>query len=326
MKLMFGEKFCSKCGAKIGSESTKSNKTKMISLIVIIVIIIGIVFTIAIKKLNPEKIDNGEELIVDQNTILQIASDFCNKNGYEMDINTEQINEIVEFYKSNPKNFESKIGDFLLEKGWITKQLYEENANIIMPNLVGMNYEDVREYLDQNNLNFIENINYTTDVGVKEGMLPMKIKSTIPSAGEALNPDVDTSIEVYTDYVYYVEYVNIHTGDKNFNSDYFGKTLKIQLGNSDNTIIEGTIGTDFKDEAHSYNNLEFGPIGVSLTRDEVYRNIKKNKVACYKESDIMTKQTDSGQSERYVNIKLWMDDKLIKSYEDFPTRKLYIDL
>ena len=173
------------------------------------------------------------------------------------------------------------------------------SQEIVMPNLVGINYADLSKYLANDDLYFISDIKFITDNQDNSRAIPYKVLATNPEAGTLLNPNTDTSITVYTTSVYSISKIKLeYINEKNWEIKHFGKTLKIQIGEDENNFIEGIIGSDFYETAS-----EFVCSCSSSTVKEFWNMYQENQVIYISEDEI-----DSG----YVDGKIWIDNQLVE--------------
>ena len=201
----------------------------------------------------------------------------------------------------------------------ITEDLDTDSTNIsekiVMPNLVGMNYKDLRNYFDNNNLSFIQNIYYKTDYesnySTSDIILPTKIISTIPAAGTELDPYTDTSITVYADYVYAVRefYMEYENEDEDWETKYFGKIIKIQIGKNEDNYIEGIIGEGFYTYRLSYDSIGLRCNQFSSTSEKnFWEKYEKHLVSYVLPEDIIKKE-----DAKTVDVKIFIDNQLLEN-------------
>ena len=241
---------------------------KVIALIIIaICIIVAIVITIIIVNNNEQR-----NLETSNNKQMQEIENSDNSdNFYNMNVSSEET------YNSS-----SNI-----------------NQEIVMPNLVGINYADLSNYLANNDLYFISDIKFITDNQDNSGAIPYKVLATIPEAGTLLNPNTDTSITIYTTSVYSISKIKLeYINEKDWEIKHFGKTLKIQIGEDENNFIEGVIGSDFYETAS-----EFVCNCSGSTVKEFWNMYQENQVIYISRNEI-----DSG----YVDGKIWIDNQLVE--------------
>ena len=263
-----------------------------------------------------------EELPAEQEILDKIVStveEFGTENGIQFQLNMEQMEKMIEFYKNTPNNFNSKsVGEYLISQGWVSDSVNNvgNNEKIKMPDLVGMNYGDLRTYLDNNGLSFITDIKYRTDKKSTFGkVFPYKVLSTIPASGEILNPSKDTSITVLTTEVNAVETIKFYyVNEKDWHSKYFGKTMKIQIGSDENSVIEGVVGKDFNyiESPSHYDSLLYNKYGKYLDK-QAWNQIKEKKVTYFLLEDLI-KNSDN---KYYVKGTVWVDNQLIKEIKFF---------
>lgn len=169
-----------------------------------------------------------------------------NKQTGETVWNTNNDNSLIDNeQKENNNDNDENTDYFERDSSWYNNPI-NSGEDIVMPDLTGMDYSDLRDYLDNNYLYFITDIKCTYDSnGINFPVLPRTIKNTIPEAGTLLDPESDKSITILADYDYLVEEVQL-LSEENLETKYYGKTIKIQFGNDENNVIEGRIGDDFK--------------------------------------------------------------------------------
>lgn len=313
-------------------EKKEISRKALIGIIVALIIIIIIAFGVIIffvgrntaqtentlkSNVNNNEIDDTNSVKTSKRTLEpteenireQIA--FFNENeDLGLEPTQEQINEIIEYAKDLEEYNDDILMEFILQKGWTVRgtQMIDYD-NLTMPNLVGMNYGDIREYLDNNNLYFIANINYKYENGIKDNdLLPTTVLSTIPEAGTKLDSYTDTSITVLTDYVYGVKTIELEEFYEDFELQNFGKTMKIQFGTNEQGIIEGIIGQDFKTETRSGNKKIFMRNKLS------WDTVKTKKCAYFLKEDMTSAKDHPGNGLRwdYVKGKIWIDNQLFK--------------
>ena len=223
------------------------------------------------------------------------------KNNTERETNNE--NNDIAVSNLNNTTFEETIENN--KQG----QSENQNKNYVMPNLVGMDYKHLRDYLNNNNLSFITKINnkYNSEVNNSSySTIPLHVLATIPEAGTTLDPYTDTSITVCTDYGIEIKEVIINfQTEKDWKTKYFGKTLKIQVGNNENNIIEGIIGSDFK--FNDKGNIEYSRLS-KVNRENVWDYIQGKEITLISNDDI----TIDSSLEKYVNLKMFINGDLIK--------------
>lgn len=238
---------------------------KVIALIIIaICIIVAIVITIII-------VNNNEQRNLETSNNKQMQEIENSDNSYNMNVSSEET------YNSS-----SNI-----------------SQEIVMPNLVGINYADLSNYLANNDLYFISDIKFITDNQDNSRAIPYKVLATNPEAGTLLNPNTDTSITVYTTSVYGISRIKLeYIKEKDWEIKHFGKTLKIQIGEDENNFIEGVIGSDFYETAS-----EFVCNCSGSTVKEFWNMYQENQVIYISRDEI-----DSG----YVDGKIWIDNQLVE--------------
>lgn len=263
-----------------------------------------------------------EELPAEQEVLDKIVAtveEYCSENGIQFQLNMEQMERMIELYRSSPDSFNSKrVGEYLISQGWLSSSVNyaTNNQEIKMPDLTGMNYGDLRTYLDTNGLGFISDIQYRTDKKSTFGkVFPYKVLSTIPASGGILNPSKDTSITVLTTEVNAVETIKLYyVNEKDWHSKYFGKTMKIQIGSDENSVIEGVVGKDFNYiEGHShYDSLLYNKYGKYLDK-QAWSLIKEKKITYFLLEDLIK----GSDNNHYVKGKIWIDNQLIKEIKFF---------
>lgn len=292
----------------------RNKKKILIILIAVIIVIIGIVVTVLVinnnKKLNQSNEDiqqNIGEPVYDESNNDNIYSD----NSID---NTTTDDEYTDFHRTD---------------AWYNDPYTTGSAT--MPNLVGMNYADLREYLDTNNLYFITEIECKFDSPSLTGFaVPTKILSTIPEAGATLDPYTDTSITVLTESTYGVTGIELDLPYEDFVEDNFGKTMKVQFGN--NGIIEGTIGEDFKKQSrsgHDYLRFTSGVSGNEYSYENFWSKYKEKAVSCIEEDEFTIEYGGSEGTIKnpYINAKIFVDDQLLKElkllYNGYLVEEIY---
>ena len=245
---------------------------------------------------------------------------------FAFDIDSDIDCAIINIYPFNEQQYTEFINS--LNNNEITAEdLYNDSTNIneeiVMPNLVGMNYADLRNYFDNNNLYFIQKISYRTDYNDNNSLdfiLPTKILSTIPPAGTPLDPNKDTSITVYTDYTYAVRAFYIQYENEDWETKYFGKTMKLQIGKNEDNYIEGIIGKDFYTYRFSYNSVGLNYTQFSSTSSKnFWEKYEKHLVAYALPEDIIKKDY-----QKTVEAKVWIDNQLLETLTfRFSDTKLY---
>lgn len=270
----------------------RNKKKILIILIAVIIVIIGIVVTILVINNNNKKSNQSNEDI-QQNIGEPVYDESNNDNIYSDNSidNTTTDDEYTDFHRTD---------------AWYNDPYTTGSAT--MPNLVGMNYADLREYLDTNNLYFITDIECKFENNsLSDCAVPTKIISTIPEAGATLDPYTDTSITILTESVYKVIGIELDLPYEDFVEDNFGKIMKVQFGQ--NGIIEGTIGEDFKKESRSgHNYLRFiSSIGNSY--ENFWSKFKEKDVSYLEENELIV---ENGGRDYYVNCKIFIDNQLFK--------------
>lgn len=241
------------------------NKKVIALIIIVICIIFAIVITIIIVN------NNNEQRNLETSNNKQMQEIENSDNSYNMNVSSEET------YSSS-----SNI-----------------SQEIVMPNLVGINYADLSNYLANNDLYFISDIKFITDNQDNSGAIPYKVLATNPEAGTLLNPNTDTSITVYTTSVYSISRIKLeYIDEKDWEIKHFGKTLKIQIGEDENNFIEGVIGRDFYETAS-----EFVCNCSGSTVKEFWNMYQENQVIYISRDEI-----DSG----YVDGKIWIDNQLVE--------------
>ena len=254
----------------------KSNNTRkflILLLVVIILIIMVLIYCLFMDSGNDESQQNIDETVqenFEENT--EIESD--DSNYYER----------TEAWYKDPYN----------------------TGSATMPDLVGMNCRDLRDYLDNNYLYFIDNIKYKFNDSAKgNNLLPTKIISTIPAAGTELDPYTDTSITVLAEYVYGVENIEMELPSSDFVKQNFGKTIKIQFGNDENQYVEHIIGESFI-KRYDY---------LATTKQTLSWDTVKEKKCTYVIKDDITTVEDHKYNtlpNYYVTGKVWVDGEFLK--------------
>ncbi len=333
-------------------EKKEISRKTLIAIIIALVVIIVIAFSVIIffigkntaQKENTLKNDVNNNNVIDdtnstqtskrtlepteENIREQIA--FFNENeDLGLEPTQEQINEIMEYAKDLEEYNDDVLMEFILQKGWTVRGTIDYD-NLTMPDLVGMNCTDLRDYLDNNNLYFIEKINYkyneNSAIFSDECYIPTKVISTIPVAGTKLDSYEDNSITVVAERECLVKSIYINSAEENISVEN-GSTLKLQIGNNANCVIEGTIGKEFSKESRSgneilrcvptindYNKYNDDKIGHYLDL------IRQNKIISFSENDIIKQQNFGGITYHYVTGKLWIDNKFVKDL-----KFIYID-
>lgn len=214
-----------------------------------------------------------------------------NNNQNKLDIsNNKQVQEEID----NSDNFYN-----MNESAGTDNNFSNITQEIVMPDLIGVNYADLSEYLASNNLDFISDIKFITDNQDNNQAIPHKILATVPKVGTHLNPNVDTSLTVYTTSVYRISRIKLeYKNEKNWEIKHFGKTLKIQIGEDENNFIEGVIGSDFYETAS-----EFVCNCSGSTVKEFWNMYQENQVIYILEDELDAKHVDG---------KIWVDNQLIK--------------
>ena len=325
-----GDKFCNKCGKKV------KDRKIIILLILAIIIIFSIVLFLIIHNNNKNNLNNDTQSNINLSTlddskntsaekiIYKALYEFCNEYDIEFNPSEDQMQELIALYNKNPNNFNQEtLSEFLFTGDWLVRGVYNdetdvENKNIeatIMPNLVGMEYGDLRQYLDDNNLSYIKNIKYITDKKISYSKVyPYKVLSTIPAAGEELNPSTDTSITVYTNEISPVESVEIYyKNEDDWHSKYFGKNIKVQVGSDENSFIEGVIEKNFclaKTTGEQY--IKYDAYGTYKNYTEALNMVKKHKIAYLLPDDMQEGIGRYNRTATLVKIKIYIDDTLIK--------------
>lgn len=187
---------------------------------------------------------------------------------------------------------------------------YETGEKFIMPNLEGVNYQELNEYLNNNNLSVFTEIKYRLDEndGFSSGRLaiPYKILNTIPKPGTEINIYESNELIANTTTIYAIEEIYINSENKSkLDVDNFGKKIKIQIGKDENSIVEGTIGTDFKHSSESYYDLKYSC--VDCTKENFWERHKEKRAGYIYKDDIEREDAVS-----YVKGKVWIDDQFIK--------------
>lgn len=140
-------KYCSKCGNKVSFERKNNWLIIILGLIIFISIIAVIIFTVVKSK--------------NYNGSYNEANGGSYNEGNDEN-NNESYNEI----------YDDGYVDFYRTPDWY-EDPYNSGAEIKMPNLVGMNCADLRNYLDTNYLYFITDINYKYNTGDNVARYPI---------------------------------------------------------------------------------------------------------------------------------------------------------
>lgn len=322
-----GEKFCTKCGKKVKGGNTKIILFVLGTIVVISIISVFIISSITHnnKPSNAVQNDiNSSNVEETKNTsaeskIRQTLAEFCSEYDIEFEPTVEQMQELIELYNSNPSNFNLEtLSEFLFSGDWLVRgvgQNYDEE--VTMPNLVGLKYGDLRTYLDNNGLSFITDINYTTDKSLSFGdIYPYEVLSTSPDVGEILNRGSDTSIRVYTNEVNGIKEVLLkYKNEKDWETKYFGKTIKVQIGSAEDSAIEGVIGKDF----YNYNGkyLKASQYSYVANSDIFWQKVAAKKVAYILPHDFIIRPRENlnQETDHYVKGKIYIDNQLIKEVE-----------
>ena len=269
----------------------RNKKKILIILIAVIIVIIGIVVTVLVINNNKKSNQSNEDI---QQNVEEPIYEESNNNIYadnRINNNTTTDDDYTDFHRTD---------------AWYNDPYTTGSAT--MPNLVGMNYADLREYLDTNNLYFITEIECKFENNsLIDFAVPTKILSTIPEAGATLDPYTDTSITILTESVYRVIGIELDLPYEDFVEDNFGKTMKVQFGK--NGIIEGTIGEDFKKQSRSgHNYLRFiSSIGNSY--ENFWSKFKEKDVSYIEENELIV---ENEGKDYYVNAKIFVDNQLFK--------------
>lgn len=269
----------------------RNKKKILIILIAVIIVIIGIVVTVLVINNNKKSNQSNEDI---QQNVEEPIYEESNNNIYadnSINNNTTTDDDYTDFHRTD---------------AWYNDPYTTGSAT--MPNLVGMNYADLREYLDTNNLYFITEIECKFENNsLIDFAVPTKILSTIPEAGATLDPYTDTSITILTESVYRVIGIELDLPYEDFVEDNFGKTMKVQFGK--NGIIEGTIGEDFKKQSRSgHNYLRFiSSIGNSY--ENFWSRFKEKDVSYIEENELIV---ENEGKDYYVNAKIFVDNQLFK--------------
>ena len=269
----------------------RNKKKILIILIAVIIVIIGIVVTVLVINNNKKSNQSNEDI---QQNVEEPIYEESNNNIYadnSINNNTTTDDDYTDFHRTD---------------AWYNDPYTTGSAT--MPNLVGMNYADLREYLDTNNLYFITEIECKFENNsLIDFAVPTKILSTIPEAGATLDPYTDTSITILTESVYRVIGIELDLPYEDFVEDNFGKTMKVQFGK--NGIIEGTIGEDFKKQSRSgHNYLRFiSSIGNSY--ENFWSKFKEKDVSYIEENELIV---ENEGKDYYVNAKIFVDNQLFK--------------
>ena len=330
-EIISGDKYCNKCGKKI-----EGKNTKIITVFLVIFILISIIIVLIINTNNRKKTNNVEQKNINADNIEQskntsveriireALAEFSDEYDTEFNPTEEQMQELIEFYNNDPNNFNQEtLAQFLFSGGWLVRGVYNEDTLIednyneatTMPNLVGMEYGDLREFLDTHGLSYITKIKYITDKKITFGTVyPYKVLSTIPAEGEQLDPNTDNIITVYTNEISGVEKVKIiYKNEKEWHTKYFGKNIKIQVGSDENSIIEGVIEKNFRFEHQSPNNcIEYDMYGSYRGMENAWDLVKKHKIAYFFSNDMQEVYSKERYKTNYVNAKVYIDDNLIK--------------
>lgn len=259
-------------------EFKKSNNNKILFLAVgaIIIIILILIVILSINKVNDESQSNVNETV---------------QENFEEDTNLENNDSTETDYYERPES-------------WY-KDPYN-TGTATMPDLVGMNCKDLRNYLDNNYLYFIKNINYKFNDSAKgEHLLPTKILSTIPPAGTELDPFTDTSITVLSEYVYGVEGIRMELPSSDFEKQNFGKIIKIQLGNDENQYVEHIIGQSFITRNNALTTID-SKVSWDTVKEKKCSYIVQNDIT------IANDHPNNTLDYRYVKGKVWVDGELLK--------------
>lgn len=336
----------------MGKEKKEISRKALIGIIVALIIIVIIAFGVIIffVRKNTTQTENTLKNNVNNNEIADINSTQTNKRTLEpteenireqiaffnenedlgLEPTQEQINEIIEYAKDLEEYNDDILMEFILQKGWTVRgtQMIDYD-NLTMPNLIGMNCVDLRDYLDSNYLYFIEKINYQyTEASTKlKGTIssptyvPTKVISTIPAAGTKLDFYENNSITIVTEAQCVITSYYINLEDENINIE-DGATIKLQIGKNENCVIEGTVGEEFSIQSRSgserlvylptandYNKYSNDLIGHYLDL------IRQNKIISFSEDEIIkeTWRVSSAEYYSYVPGKIWVNNKFIKN-------------
>ncbi len=332
-------------------EKKEISRKALIGIIVALIIIVIIAFGVIIffvgrntaqtentlkSNVNNNEIDDTNSVKTSKRTLEpteenireQIA--FFNENeDLGLEPTQEQINEIIEYAKDLEEYNDDILMEFILQKGWTVRGTnIIDYDNLTMPNLVGMNCVDLRDYLDNNNLYFIEKINYQytedstklKDTVAPPTYVPTKVISTIPAAGTKLDFYEDKSITVVSEAQCVITSYYINLYDENINIEN-GATIKLQIGKNENCVIKGTVGEEFSIQgrsgserlaylptANDYNKYSNDLIGHYLDL------IRQNKIISFSEDEIIreTWKVSSAEYHSYIPGKIWVNNQFVK--------------
>ena len=269
--------FCPNCGKKI--QESKPNKIKSLIIIIGIILVLCIIVALVIIIKNKNNI-NYKEL-----------------NQTEITSQDNSYNESQPVLEE--ENFESPV---------ISNVESEEIIDTtIMPNLVGMTYKEAMNYIENNGFYAITDIKCkyetTSQYGIK---IPTKILSTIPNAGTKLDIYKENVITALADYNYGVISIEINTQDENFYDKYFGKNIKVQVGSDEKSFIEGVIGdTFFRKGQYDKSILKY----TNKSKGKYVDLALENKIAYFDKNELVIESN----IEHYINVKIWIDNELIKT-------------
>ena len=138
-------------------EKKEISRKTLIGIIVALIIIVVIAFGIIIYFVssNNKEIgkDTSSETTLDDNEIINkiytVLDNVNNKYDLGFNVNTEQMNEIIDFYKSTNNFNEESLFNFIGEKGWAIKGSGEIDNSQVENQSSNFSESDIRKFVEQ---------------------------------------------------------------------------------------------------------------------------------------------------------------------------------
>lgn len=239
-------------------------------------------------------------------------------------INTKNGNVVANYDKQEPTLYnaieegyeaEEDYPNFQRTESWYNDPVVNGNT-INMPDLAGLNCETLKEYLNSNYLYFINEIEYKYDIK-SDYIIPTTIISTIPTSGTELDPETDKKITVLANYQYLVNDIELKKPSEDFETENFGKKMKVQVGNNENNYIEGVIGENFISDSR-YIKYKITRKLTTLSNDnndKKWERIQHKEKISIPDSDITRIEQNEYRTDKKVKCKIWIDDEMFKEFE-----------
>ena len=234
----------------------------------------------------------------------------------------KELSEGLEDYypTDSDEDTDDDLSPFNRDASWYDDAV--SGKEMIMPNLTGMNYGEALGYLENNGYYFIENIKCkysgrtSNNESGESNLFPLNIISTIPEPGATLSYDNDKEISALVDYAYFIRLINIEStkgieqgngktkAGTDLETSWFGKKIKIQLGDDESRIIENTVGSGFF-KSGTGDRITYST-KVSDYKDKI-QLVNKKETSYYYENEIEYVNTNNS-----LKVKVWIDGQLIK--------------